>query len=84
MLNIIRETVCNNIALRVSVYVCVCRYKIDPSLYSPYFSLGACMEGLNMLFSQLLGVSFQNEQPMAGEVWSEEVRKLVREQSLSV
>ncbi|XP_071187370.1 mitochondrial intermediate peptidase-like isoform X1 [Salvelinus alpinus] len=52
------------------------RYKIDPSLYSPYFSLGACMEGLNMLFSQLLGVSFQNEQPMAGEVWSEEVRKL--------
>uniref|UniRef100_A0A8C7DVC7 Mitochondrial intermediate peptidase n=1 Tax=Oncorhynchus kisutch TaxID=8019 RepID=A0A8C7DVC7_ONCKI len=52
------------------------RYKIDPSLYSPYFSLGACMEGLNMLFSQLLGVSFRNEQPMAGEVWSEEVRKL--------
>uniref|UniRef100_A0A6Q2ZGE0 Mitochondrial intermediate peptidase n=1 Tax=Esox lucius TaxID=8010 RepID=A0A6Q2ZGE0_ESOLU len=46
------------------------------SLYSPYFSLGACMGGLNMLFSQLLGVSFQNEQPMAGEVWSEDVRKL--------
>uniref|UniRef100_A0A4W5NF08 Peptidase M3A/M3B catalytic domain-containing protein n=1 Tax=Hucho hucho TaxID=62062 RepID=A0A4W5NF08_9TELE len=44
------------------------RYKIDPSLYSPYFSLGACMENLNMLFSQLLGVSFQNEQAMAGEV----------------
>uniref|UniRef100_A0A8C7DHC5 Mitochondrial intermediate peptidase n=1 Tax=Oncorhynchus kisutch TaxID=8019 RepID=A0A8C7DHC5_ONCKI len=60
----------------LQVYVCVCRYKIDPSLYSPYFSLGACMEGLNMLFSQLLGVSFRNEQPMAGEVWSEEVRKL--------
>ncbi|CAB1316399.1 unnamed protein product [Coregonus sp. 'balchen'] len=39
-------------------------------------SLGACMEGLIMLFSQLLGVSFQNEQPMAGEVWSEDIRKL--------
>uniref|UniRef100_A0A6Q2WUK7 Mitochondrial intermediate peptidase n=1 Tax=Esox lucius TaxID=8010 RepID=A0A6Q2WUK7_ESOLU len=52
------------------------RYNIDSSLYSPYFSLGACMGGLNMLFSQLLGVSFQNEQPMAGEVWSEDVRKL--------
>uniref|UniRef100_A0A6Q2ZEW0 Mitochondrial intermediate peptidase n=1 Tax=Esox lucius TaxID=8010 RepID=A0A6Q2ZEW0_ESOLU len=60
----------------LSVYVFVCRYNIDSSLYSPYFSLGACMGGLNMLFSQLLGVSFQNEQPMAGEVWSEDVRKL--------
>ncbi|XP_055798418.1 mitochondrial intermediate peptidase-like isoform X10 [Salvelinus fontinalis] len=56
---------------------CVGReYKIDPCLYSPYFSLGACMEGLNMLFSQLLGVSFQNEQPMAGEAWSEDLRKM--------
>jgi intermediate peptidase len=64
--------------------MCVCRYKIDPCLYSPYFSLVACMEGLNMLFSQLLGVSFQNEQPMAWEVWSEDLRKMVREQSLSV
>ncbi|XP_055798411.1 uncharacterized protein LOC129868448 isoform X4 [Salvelinus fontinalis] len=62
---------------------CVGReYKIDPCLYSPYFSLGACMEGLNMLFSQLLGVSFQNEQPMAGEAWSEDLRKMVREQSV--
>ncbi|XP_064208659.1 mitochondrial intermediate peptidase-like isoform X1 [Anguilla rostrata] len=52
------------------------RYNIDPSLYSPYFSLGACMEGLNGLFSQLLGVSFQTEQTQAGEVWSEDVRKL--------
>ncbi|KAI1903373.1 hypothetical protein AGOR_G00026520 [Albula goreensis] len=52
------------------------RYNIEPSLYSPYFSLGACMEGLNTLFSRLLGVSFQAEQPKAGEVWSEDVRKL--------
>uniref|UniRef100_A0A8C9W6S2 Mitochondrial intermediate peptidase n=1 Tax=Scleropages formosus TaxID=113540 RepID=A0A8C9W6S2_SCLFO len=52
------------------------RYNIEPSLYSPYLSLGSCMEGLNSLFSQLLGVSFQTEQPKIGEVWSEDVRKL--------
>uniref|UniRef100_A0A3Q4APA4 Peptidase M3A/M3B catalytic domain-containing protein n=1 Tax=Mola mola TaxID=94237 RepID=A0A3Q4APA4_MOLML len=52
------------------------RYNIEPSLYSPYLSLGACMEGLNNLFSQLYGVSLMSEQPSAGEVWSEDVRKL--------
>ncbi|MBN3324916.1 MIPEP peptidase, partial [Atractosteus spatula] len=52
------------------------RYNIEPGLYSPFFSLGACMEGLNSLFSQLLGVSFQTEQPEKGEVWCEDVRKL--------
>uniref|UniRef100_A0A673LNS7 Mitochondrial intermediate peptidase n=1 Tax=Sinocyclocheilus rhinocerous TaxID=307959 RepID=A0A673LNS7_9TELE len=53
-------------------------FNIDPSIYSPYFSLGACMEGLNRLFMQLLGVYFQAEQPKMGELWSEDVRKLVR------
>ncbi|KAK3561172.1 hypothetical protein QTP86_028370 [Hemibagrus guttatus] len=52
------------------------RFNIEPSLYSPYFSLGACMEGLNSLFTQLFGVSLLAEQPSAGEVWSEDVRKL--------
>lgn len=52
------------------------RYNIEPSLYSPYLSLGACMEGLNNLFSQLYGVSLMSEHPNAGEVWSEDVRKL--------
>ncbi|KAJ0063959.1 hypothetical protein NL108_014484, partial [Boleophthalmus pectinirostris] len=50
------------------------RYNIEPSLYSPYLSLGACMEGLNSLFSQLYGVSLMSEHPRAGEVWSEDVR----------
>lgn len=54
------------------------RFNIEPSLYSPYLSLGACMEGLNNLFTQLYGVSLMSEQPAAGEVWSEDVRKLVR------
>uniref|UniRef100_H2RNK3 Mitochondrial intermediate peptidase n=1 Tax=Takifugu rubripes TaxID=31033 RepID=H2RNK3_TAKRU len=52
------------------------RYNIEPSLYSPYLSLGACMEGLNNLFCQLYGVSLMSEQPGVGEVWSEDVRKL--------
>ncbi|RXN18870.1 mitochondrial intermediate peptidase [Labeo rohita] len=52
------------------------KFNIDPSIYSPYFSLGACMEGLNRLFTQLLGVSFQTEQAKMGELWSEDVRKL--------
>lgn len=53
------------------------RYNIEPSLYCPFFSLGACMEGLNILFSRLLGISFHVEQPAKGEVWCEDVRKLV-------
>lgn len=52
------------------------RFNIEPSLYSPYLSLGACMEGLNSLFTQLYGVSLMSEHPRAGEVWSEDVRKL--------
>uniref|UniRef100_A0A8C2XJ47 Mitochondrial intermediate peptidase n=1 Tax=Cyclopterus lumpus TaxID=8103 RepID=A0A8C2XJ47_CYCLU len=52
------------------------RYNTEPSLYSPYLSLGACMEGLNNLFSQLYGVSLMSEHASAGEVWSEDVRKL--------
>ncbi|XP_067842151.1 mitochondrial intermediate peptidase-like [Heptranchias perlo] len=52
------------------------RFNIEPSLYSPFFSLGACMDGLNLLFTQLLGVSLCVEQPEKGEVWSEDVRKL--------
>ncbi|XP_030056172.1 mitochondrial intermediate peptidase [Microcaecilia unicolor] len=52
------------------------RYNIEPNLYCPFFSLGACMEGLSLLFNQLLGVSLYAEQPEIGEVWCEDVRKL--------
>ncbi|XP_062408789.1 mitochondrial intermediate peptidase-like [Sardina pilchardus] len=52
------------------------RFNIEPSLYSPYFSLGACMEGLNSLFAELFGVSLMAESPSAGEVWNDDVRKL--------
>uniref|UniRef100_A0A1D5RJN8 Mitochondrial intermediate peptidase n=1 Tax=Macaca mulatta TaxID=9544 RepID=A0A1D5RJN8_MACMU len=52
------------------------QYNIEPSLYCPFFSLGACMEGLNILLNRLLGISLYAEQPAKGEVWSEDVRKL--------
>ncbi|XP_053312395.1 mitochondrial intermediate peptidase [Spea bombifrons] len=52
------------------------KYNIEPSLYSPFFSLGACMEGLNTLFNQILGISLYSEEPEKGEVWHEDVRKL--------
>uniref|UniRef100_A0A8C2XK65 Mitochondrial intermediate peptidase n=1 Tax=Cyclopterus lumpus TaxID=8103 RepID=A0A8C2XK65_CYCLU len=67
--------VCHTISLNT---ICFAhgRYNTEPSLYSPYLSLGACMEGLNNLFSQLYGVSLMSEHASAGEVWSEDVRKL--------
>lgn len=34
------------------------------------------MEGLNVLFNKLLGISLYAEQPAKGEVWCEDVRKL--------
>ncbi|GAB5566226.1 mitochondrial intermediate peptidase isoform X2 [Prionailurus iriomotensis] len=52
------------------------KYNIEPSLYCPFFSLGACMEGLNTLFGRLLGITLYAEQPAKGEVWCEGVRKL--------
>lgn len=52
------------------------RYNIEPSLYCPFLSLGACMEGLNVLFNKLLGVTLYAEQPFKGEVWCNDVRKL--------
>uniref|UniRef100_A0A8D2P729 Mitochondrial intermediate peptidase n=1 Tax=Zosterops lateralis melanops TaxID=1220523 RepID=A0A8D2P729_ZOSLA len=58
------------------ISICDCLYNIDPGLYCPFFSLGACMEGLNSLFSQLLGISLYAEQTKRGEIWSEDVRKL--------
>ncbi|KAG7310386.1 hypothetical protein JYU34_003159 [Plutella xylostella] len=44
--------------------------------FSPYFSLGGCMEGLNMLCQELYGISLKPEEMMAGESWSPDVYKL--------
>ncbi|XP_071441409.1 mitochondrial intermediate peptidase isoform X2 [Hetaerina americana] len=42
----------------------------------PYFSLGACMQGLNLLLQSLYGVSLHREEMEPGESWSHDVHKL--------
>ncbi|XP_078694210.1 mitochondrial intermediate peptidase-like [Branchiostoma floridae x Branchiostoma belcheri] len=59
-----------------SAFIKADRFKIDPTEYAPYFSLGACMEGLNHLFSQLYRVSLQPQETHNGEVWDSDVKKL--------
>ncbi|PZC81373.1 hypothetical protein B5X24_HaOG212825 [Helicoverpa armigera] len=44
--------------------------------FSPYFSLGGCMEGLNMLCEELYGISLKPEEMLPGESWSPDVYKL--------
>ncbi|XP_046383083.1 mitochondrial intermediate peptidase [Ischnura elegans] len=42
----------------------------------PYFSLGACMQGLNLLLQSIYGVSLHREEMEPGESWSPDVHKL--------
>ncbi|XP_043284795.1 mitochondrial intermediate peptidase isoform X2 [Venturia canescens] len=44
--------------------------------FTPYFSLGACMDGLNILTQSLYGVTLKPETVVPGEVWSEDIYKL--------
>jgi intermediate peptidase len=43
---------------------------------SAYFPLGSCMEGLNVLFQSLYGISLEPEEALPGELWSPEVQKI--------
>jgi len=43
---------------------------------SEYFSVGACMEGLNIIFSSLYGVSLKVVSSAPGEVWATDVQKV--------
>ena len=51
-------------------------YDMNKSDLSAYFTLGNCMEGLNLLFTSLYGVSLQYEEPQHGEVWNHDVHKV--------
>lgn len=42
----------------------------------PYFSIGVCMDGLNMIFRNLYGVRMQVDNCMNGELWHSDVIKL--------
>ena len=50
--------------------------KLNSSSISAYFPLGACMEGLNILFKSLFGISLETQDPAEGELWSPYVQKL--------
>ena len=45
-------------------------------LLPPFFSLGTVMQGLSRLFTALYGVRLQPVEPLPGETWSPEVRRL--------
>lgn len=44
--------------------------------FTPYFSLGACMEGLNFLTQSLYRVRLESVPVLSGEVWANNVHKL--------
>lgn len=43
---------------------------------SPYFSLGACMEGLDMIFHNLYGIRLQLSPLKPGETWCSDIYKI--------
>jgi intermediate peptidase len=49
---------------------------LNVSSITEYFSLGVCMEGLNMLYSKLFKVSLEVEDSAPGELWHSDVYKL--------
>ena len=51
-------------------------FNLSTSKLSEYFSLGTCMEGLDMLFTELYGVHLKHIDAEPGEVWSDDVQKL--------
>jgi len=44
--------------------------------YASYFSLGDCMEGLNLIFNDLYDINLLFEDIKPGECWDEHVYKL--------
>lgn len=52
------------------------KFKVMSSEYSPYFSLGACMEGLSNIFSSLYQITLQDVPLKPGEAWVNDVYKL--------
>lgn len=43
---------------------------------APYFSLGAVMDGLSSLLQNLYNVSLKVQEPLPGELWTNDVYKL--------
>jgi len=51
-------------------------YNISANKIKEYFSIGSCMEGLNIIFTSLYGVSLNVIETLPGEVWALDVTKL--------
>lgn len=45
--------------------------------FAPYFSLGACMDGINILIQALYGIQLEYVPVLSGEVWANNVHKIV-------
>lgn len=52
------------------------QFKVSQDDFSPYFSLGSCMEGLNTIFQNLYGIRLIDSPIASGESWSRDVYKL--------
>lgn len=50
--------------------------KINHSTTLAYVPLVACVDGLDMLFKDLFGISLLAQEPAEGELWSSDVQKL--------
>lgn len=50
--------------------------QVSASEFTPYFSLGGCMEGLNNLMTKLYGIRFENTEMETGEYWAPDIYKL--------
>lgn len=44
--------------------------------FIPYFSLGACMDGINTLIQALYGIRLESTEILSGEVWADNIQKL--------
>lgn len=53
----------------------------DRADFLPYFSLGACMEGLNLLTQNLYNIELVQDEILPGETWYGDVYKLSGMQS---
>ncbi|XP_053211490.1 mitochondrial intermediate peptidase-like, partial [Panonychus citri] len=53
--------------------------KLNQSLQesTSYFSLGHCMDGLNLIFNSLFNINLEYSEPLIGELWSADVIKLI-------
>jgi intermediate peptidase len=47
-----------------------------PDFFSAYFSLGTVMQGLSRLYSRLYGIRLVPKEPLPGETWNDDVRRL--------